>query len=233
VNAHVTAVVAAAGRGTRLGVRKQFLDLLGKPVAAWCLQVLAGSPLVTDIVVACEPDEADECTRVASGCCGNKLRAVVRGGERRQDSVLACLRAAGADVDYILVHDGARPFVTEDMIGRVLDAARVTGAAVVAVPVKDTIKIAGTPGIVTRTIPREQLWAAQTPQAFAFDILMAAYAAAESEGFIGTDDAMLVERAGTVQVSIVEGSYDNVKITTPEDLAVAERIGRRRLAEST
>lgn len=225
----MTAVVAAAGRGTRLGFRKQFLDLAGRPVAAWCLDALAASPLVQRVVIACEPDEIDECERVARASCREKLHAVVAGGQRRQDSVFACLRAAGSGVDFILVQDGARPFLTGDLIERALEAARVTGASVVAVPVKDTIKQAGPGGLVTRTLPREQLWAAQTPQAFAFDVLYKAYEAAETEGFVGTDDAMLVEWAGAAQVSIVEGSYENVKITTPDDLVVAQEIARRRL----
>jgi 2-C-methyl-D-erythritol 4-phosphate cytidylyltransferase len=233
VSVHVTAIVAAAGRGTRLGTRKQFLDLQGKPVAAWCLETFAGSALITDIVIACEADEAEECERVARRCCGRKLRAVVSGGERRQDSVFAGLRAAAPDATYVLVHDGARPFVSEDLIARALEAAQTTGASVVAIPVKDTIKQSGPTGIVTRTVPREQLWAAQTPQVFAYDVLYKAYEAAETEGFVGTDDAMLVEWAGTAQVAIVEGSSDNIKITTPEDLALAERIAKRHLAQTT
>jgi 2-C-methyl-D-erythritol 4-phosphate cytidylyltransferase len=229
---HVTAIVAAAGRGTRLGQRKQLLDLLGKPVVAWCFEALARSPLVNDVVVVCEPDEAEECEGIARRYCAGKIKAVVRGGERRQDSVLAGVRAASPDADYVIVLDGARPFVTQDLIERVLAAARITGASVAAVPVKDTIKQVSAGGTVVRSIPREQLWAAQTPQAFAFDALYKAYAAADAEGFVGTDDAMLVEWAGTAQVTVVEGSYENVKITTPEDLIVAERIARRRLADA-
>jgi 2-C-methyl-D-erythritol 4-phosphate cytidylyltransferase len=225
---HVTAIVAAAGYGIRFGRRKQLLDLAGKPVVGWCFETLTRSPLITDIVVACEPDEIAECERVARLYCGDKLLAAVAGGERRQDSVLSGLRAANRAADFIVVHDGARPFVTADMIERVLGAARMSGAAVVAVPVKDTIKQVGEGGVVTRSIPREQLWAAQTPQAFSFDVLFKAYAAAESEGYVGTDDAMLVEWAGTSPVAIVEGSYDNLKITTPDDLFAAERIAQRR-----
>lgn len=229
---HVTAIVAAAGRGTRLGQRKQLLDLLGKPVVAWCFEVLARSPLITDVVVVCEPDETQEVERVATRYCAGKLKAVVRGGERRQDSVLAGVRAAGPDADYVIVFDGARPFVTEELIELALGAARMTGASVVAVPVKDTIKQVSAAGTVVKSIPREQLWAAQTPQAFAFDVLYKAYAVADAEGFVGTDDAMLVEWAGTAQVAVVEGSYDNVKITTSEDVLIAERIARRRLADA-
>ena len=228
---HVTAIVAAAGRGTRLGRRKQLLALLGRPVVAWCLEVFAASPVITDVVVVCEPDEARACEEVARGACGAKLRAVVRGGERRQDSVLAGLRAAAPDASFVVVHDGARPFVTADMIERSLTAARMSGAAIVAVPVKDTIKLVGEGGIVNRSLAREQLWAAQTPQTFSVDALTRAYAAAEAEGFVGTDEAMLVEWAQSAHVAVVEGSYDNIKITTPEDLVLAEQIARRRTAD--
>ena len=229
---HVTAIVAAAGRGTRLGKRKQLLDLGGQPVLAWCLDVLAASSVVSDIVVVCEADERERCAALARERCGDRLRDVVTGGERRQDSVFAGLRASMPDAAFVVIHDGARPFVTPEMIERALSAARTTGAAVVAVPVKDTIKQAGPNGVVTRSLPREQLWAAQTPQAFAFDVLYKAYVAAEAEGFVATDEAMLVEWAATSEVAIVQGSYDNMKITTADDLIAAELIARRRAAES-
>ena len=228
----MTAIVAAAGRGSRLGERKQLLDLGGRPVVAWCLDVLARSGSVDDVVVVCESDEREQCEKVAKQTCGPKLRVVVTGGDRRQDSVLAGLRASMPDAEYVIIHDGARPFVTEDMIDRALAAARQTGAAIVAVPVKDTIKQVSEGGVVTRSLPRETLWAAQTPQAFSVDVLARAYADADAEGFVATDDAMLVEWAGICQVSVVEGSYDNLKITTPDDLIVAEQIVRRRAATS-
>lgn len=226
----VTAIIAAAGHGTRLGRRKQLMTLLDKPVLAWSLETIAASAHVTDVVVACETDEMDACAAAAAASCGTKLHSVVAGGERRQDSVFAGLRAAPPDTAYVLVHDGARPFITGDMIDRVLAAARTFGAAVVAIPVKDTIKQATEGDIVLRTIPRDQLWSAQTPQAFAFDVLYKAYSTADSEGYVGTDDAMLVEWCGNASVSIVEGSYENVKITTAEDLFLAERIARERSA---
>jgi len=228
----VTAIVAAAGRGSRLGARKQLLDLCGRPVVAWCLDVIAHSRSVDDVVVVCEPDEREQCEQVARATCERKLRAVVNGGDRRQDSVFAGLRASMPDADFVVIHDGARPFVTEDMIDRSLAAARISGASVVAVQVKDTIKQVSESGIVMRSLPRETLWAAQTPQAFSVDALSRAYTAAEAEGFVATDDAMLVEWAGTGQVAVVEGSYDNLKITTPDDLIVAEQIVRRRAASS-
>ena len=224
----VVAIIAAAGRGVRLGQRKQLLDLCGRPVLAWCLETFAQSPLVDDVIVACEADEVAACEQLARRLCAAKLRAVVRGGERRQDSVLAGLRSAPPGTEFVIVHDGARPFVTGSMIERVLAAARKSGASIVGVAVKDTIKQIGEGGTVMRTIPREQLAAAQTPQAFAFDVLYKAYTAAEAEGFVGTDDAMLVEWAAAAQVIIVEGSNENLKITTPADLMLAEQVARAR-----
>jgi len=225
----VTAILAAAGRGVRLGSRKQLLAFQGKPLAAWSLETFAACPLVTDIVVVCEADEHEAFVALSRDRGGGKVRAVVSGGERRQDSVYAGLRAAPAQTAIAIVHDGARPFVTGEQIEAVLAAAREGGAAILAVPEKETVKQAGEGGAVARTLPREALWHAQTPQAFEFGILMRAYAAAEQGGFVGTDCSMLVEAAGETAVRIVEGSYDNVKITTPEDLIIAEHIARARL----
>jgi 2-C-methyl-D-erythritol 4-phosphate cytidylyltransferase len=155
---------------------------------------------------------------------------VVAGGVRRQDSVYAALRAAPVDTAIVLVHDGARPFVTADQIERVAAAAGPNGAAILAVPVKETVKQASESGVVLRTVARETLWTAQTPQAFAYGVLMRAHEAAERDGFVGTDCAMLVEAAGECDVQIVEGSYDNIKITTPDDLPVAAQIAAQRRA---
>jgi 2-C-methyl-D-erythritol 4-phosphate cytidylyltransferase len=209
-----------------LGRRKQLLELSGRPVVAWSLATLAECALVDEIVVACEPDEIDACERAARECCGDKLRDVVAGGERRQDSVYAALRAADPASDIVLVHDGARPFVDEATIRRVIAAAQSFGAAVPCVPLQDTIKeIAG--DTIVRTHSRERLRAAQTPQGFSFSILTDACAAAARDGFAATDEAALVEKYGSTQVHVVEGSPDNVKITTPFDLAIAENIARR------
>ena len=129
----------------------------------------------------------------------------------------------------MIVHDGARPFVTADQIERVAAAAGPNGAAILAVPVKDTVKQAGEGGTVLRTLARESLWTAQTPQAFAYGVLVRAHEAAERDGFVGTDCAMQMEAAGEINVQI-EGSYDNIKITTPEDLPVAAQIAAARRA---
>jgi 2-C-methyl-D-erythritol 4-phosphate cytidylyltransferase len=220
----VTAILAAAGHGARLGMRKQLYELDGKPVAAWSLATIAGCGHVTDVIIACEADEREAFAGLAREHGGGKVRAVVAGGVRRQDSVYAALRAAPTDTVTVIVHDGARPFVTAEQVERVIASAGANGAAILAVPVKDTVKQASESGAVLRTVPRETLWTAQTPQAFAYGVLVRAHEAAERDGFVGTDCAMLVEAAGETDVHIVEGSYDNMKITTPEDLPVAALI---------
>jgi 2-C-methyl-D-erythritol 4-phosphate cytidylyltransferase len=228
--ARVTAILAAPGRGARLGMRKQLHELEGRPVAAWSLATIAECGLVTDVIIACESDERDAFAGLARAHGGGKVRAVVAGGVRRQDSVYAALRAAPPDTSVVLVHDGARPFVTIEQIERVVAAAGPNGAAILAVPVKDTVKQAGEGGAVLRTVPRETLWTAQTPQAFAYGVLVRAHEIAERDGFVGTDCAMLVEAAAETVVRIIEGSYDNIKITTPEDLPVAAQIAAQRRA---
>lgn len=210
-----------------MGQRKQLVELAGKPVAAWSLEVFARSPDVTHVVIACEPDERSSFERLASALLGEKLLALVNGGARRQDSVFAALRAIDEPVDIVIVHDGARPFLSPAVLHEVVAKAREFGGAIAAVLVKDTIKQATEAGTVLKTIPRERVWAAQTPQAFGHDLLFAAHESAEEAGFMATDDAELVERAGSTTIAIVESSYENLKITTPEDLLIAERIAAR------
>ncbi len=212
----------------RLGQRKQLLQLGGRPVAAWSLEVLARSPVVTQVVIACEPDEREQFEALSERIVPQKVRAIVPGGARRQDSIFAALRAVSRPVELVVVHDGARPFLSDDLLRSVIEKAREFGGAIAAVPVKDTIKQAGESGAVLKTIPRDRVWAAQTPQAFGYDLLLAAHEDAEAAGFLATDDAELVERLGSVSIAIVESSYENLKITTPEDLLIAERIAANR-----
>ncbi|MBC5825352.1 MAG: 2-C-methyl-D-erythritol 4-phosphate cytidylyltransferase [Candidatus Eremiobacteraeota bacterium] len=220
----VCAIVAAAGHGARFGRRKQLVELAGKPLAAWSLELFGACPLVDDVVVACDAEERSQFEIMGRRFGAGKVRKVVVGGARRQDSVNAAFEAADPMPTLVIVHDGARPFATPDMVDRVINAARSWGAAVVALRVKDTIKETRDDGaLVARTIPRERLWAAQTPQAFAYGVLRRAYEAVRVDDFVGTDEAMLVERNGD-PVAIVEGAEENIKITAPEDLFVAERI---------
>lgn len=218
------AIIAAGGSGRRMGkeINKVFLPLAGRPVLAHSAAALAGCPEVDSLVVVIAPGEEAAATAVLAGQNLAKPWQVVAGGSERQYSVANALTAVPADAEIILVHDGARPLVEPAIVSAAIAAARENGAAGVAVPVKDTIKqVAG--GIIAATPDRAGLWAMQTPQVFAAELLRQAYEAAARDGWLATDDAALVERLGA-KVAIVKGSYRNLKITTPEDLAVAEAL---------
>ena len=214
---NVAAIVVAAGEGRRFGSPKQFALLGGRSVLEWSLAAFEAQPRVKEIVLVL-PDEALG-SRFASAFA--KIRAVVRGGARRQDSVLAGLsRLDRRRADIVLVHDGARPLVSNALIRRIIREASAHGAAVPALPVEDTVK-EGADGRVVRTVDRSSLFRVQTPQGFAFEILEEAYRRAGEDGFTGTDDASLVERLNR-PVALVEGEPRNIKITTLLDLGWAE-----------
>ena len=226
------AIVVAAGSGRRFGGDKLFLSLDGRPVLAWSLRVLEETPEVSRVVLVLSPDNRDAGRRLVDHHHFLKVSSICIGGVRRQDSVRNGL-AEASGATWVAVHDGARPFVTRDMIQRGLTLARRTGAAIAAVPVKDTVKIVGEANVIERTPPRNNLWCAQTPQIFRFETLANAYEAVGTADV--TDDAELLERVG-VPVGVFEGSYTNLKITTPDDLALARvharalRSGRGRSA---
>lgn len=205
-----------------LGADKLFLMLGDRPVLAHAVQPFQDSELVHQIVLVVGAGKVTAARRLARKLAWSKVTAVRAGGARRQDSVARGL-ARIADSQWVLVHDGARPFVDGEMIRGGLEAARQTGAAVAAVPVKDTIKVARG-GLVTGSPDRDELWVAQTPQVFRYDIISRAYSSATEEA---TDDAVLVERLG-IEVRLFPGSYENIKITTPDDLGVAEAILKAR-----
>ncbi|CAH8773240.1 2-C-methyl-D-erythritol 4-phosphate cytidylyltransferase [Paenibacillus dendritiformis] len=225
-------VIVAAGRGSRMGAAesKQYLPLLDKPVIIHTLERFQMMPACEAIVWVVSAEDTARCAAWQEEYGLDKVRAIVAGGAERQHSVYAGLQAVRAQgLDYVLIHDGVRPFVETDSAEACYRAAREHGAAVLAVPVKDTIKQVNG-GVITATPDRRSLWAIQTPQAFRLADVMAAHEQAAADGFIGTDDAMLVERAG-MQVRIVEGEYTNVKLTTPDDLEwaswwLARRAGR-------
>ena len=213
----------AAGTGSRMGaaVPKQFLKIKGRTVLERAVLPFENNGFVDDILVVCGQDFVPLCKRLCSAF--SKVRAIITGGEQRQDSVRNAINALEIGADgYVLIHDGARPFVTDEIICRVLAGAADAGAAVCAVPVKDTVRRITEEG--STTLDRSQLCNVQTPQGFKAAVIRDAFAAADSEGFVGTDDAGLAERAG-YHVTLVEGSYDNIKITTREDMPVETRIG--------
>jgi 2-C-methyl-D-erythritol 4-phosphate cytidylyltransferase len=216
----VGAIIVAAGSSRRMnGVDKILAPLGGQPVLGWSVAALQQSPLVDRIVLVNSQSNLEPVRCLVADKQWSKVEKVCLGGLRRQDSVAAGLKTLD-DCEWIIVHDGARPFLTEELIENGLLAARETGAAIAAVPVTDTIKLAGNDKMVIETPPRSHLWAVQTPQVFRLSIIKEAYQQAAGEV---TDDAMLVEQIG-YKVKIYQGSYDNLKITTPQDLAVAELL---------
>jgi len=210
--------------GARMGaaVNKQYLTLADRPVLAHTLTLFDHHPAIDHICIVSPEEEIDYCrAEVVERFGFTKVRNLIPGGAERQDSVYNGLSAcAAADSDIILIHDGVRPFFPSGCIEEVVTAAERTGACVVGVPVKDTIKEVEE-GLIRSTPDRRRLWQAQTPQAFVFGLIRDAHERARREGFRGTDDASLVERIGH-PVAMIEGSYRNIKITTPEDLILAE-----------
>ncbi len=224
----ISVVIPAAGAGKRMGSvqAKQFLELNGKPVLVHTLSRFQFSDIIDEIIVAVSDEYLPLMTAMKETESLSKVVQIVKGGAERQDSVWNGIQKSTGDV--ILVHDAVRPFISGATIRQVADAAVEFGSAIVAVRAKETIKLSDGGENILSTPERKNLWVAQTPQAFSRSILLEAFKGAQKEGFYGTDEAMLVERMG-IKVRIVEGSYDNIKITTPEDLEVAGGIWERLL----
>ncbi len=205
------------------GLDKLFAPLGNIPLLAHCVMTFNESPLVHTIVIAASIHNLGDVRRMIRSLGLEKVESVVEGGARRQDSVLNALRELKGS-DIVLVHDGARPFVDEPMIEHAISTASESAAAIAAVPVKDTIKVANRDMTVSETPPRDSLWASQTPQAFTYELIWDAHTQTEHDV---TDDAAMIEAMGH-PVYMFMGSYDNIKITTPEDLHIAETILRSR-----
>jgi 2-C-methyl-D-erythritol 4-phosphate cytidylyltransferase len=225
----VTALVPAAGMGKRMGagMNKQYLLLGGVPIVARTVRVFESAEVVDEIYLVVPEQEIPYCREAVVEAAGfRKVRGIIAGGAERQHSVINGLRGIidHHPDDVILIHDGVRPFITPEVISAAVETARVCDGALVAVPVKDTVKEVVS-GMVRGTPPRETLWLAQTPQAFRYSVILAAHEKAEREGFLGTDDSSLVERAGG-EVRIVPGDYRNIKMTTPEDMILGEAFLR-------
>ena len=215
----VAAIVPAAGGSTRMGGEdKIFLSLCGKPLLAWCVDTLEQSPVVTEVVVALSSAAVCLGEELASARGWSKTRFCC-GGSRRQDSVGNAIRAISS-AGWVIVHDGDRPFLTASLLETGLHTARKTGVAVAAVPVKDTVKVVADSGEVVQTLDRSTLRLVQTPQVFRADILRRIH---ETVADTVTDDAMLAEQIGCI-VRLYEGSYTNLKVTTPDDLLTARAI---------
>ena len=262
----VTAILLAAGRGTRMGsgIRKQFMELAGRPVLSWSLNVLALSPIVTEIVLVIPAggganksaeEEQEHIRRLfidpLPEAAAAKVRALVPGGAERYNSVYNGLEAIQWPCDYVFIHDGARPLITEEMLEKLFRAVQEYKAVVAASPSKDTVKITDDSGFVQSTPDRSRVWNIQTPQCFEYELVKSSYekiigAASDTApvaafaDFAGaghqnrqaplkiTDDAMVVEYASDTKVRPVDTGYQNIKITTPEDLLVAEVFLRNR-----
>ena len=210
----------------RNSVKKPYLNLGDKPILVYTIDAFDRNPVIDTVSVIVDAADLKMCqSTVIAPNAFQKVRDLVVGGQTRQASVFNGLQSLPTDVDCVIVHDGVRPFVTDEIIFACVEAADEWGAAVAAVPVKDTIKVASADGFIVDTPDREKLWTVQTPQAFRASVLLDAHRFAQREGVTATDDAMLVEQLG-FKVKMITGSDSNLKITTQEDLIIAEALKR-------
>lgn len=238
--ARTAAVILAAGSGTRMGsnIRKQYMQLAGKPVLFYSLKAFEESK-ADEIVLVVSANDVDYCrSEIVEKFGFQKVRHIVEGGKERYHSVARGLESV-SDCDYVLIHDGARPLVTAQIIERAILCVRQYKACVAGMPVKDTIKLADREGNIASTPERSLTWLVQTPQAFSCALIREAYESMirrEQElieaGIVITDDAMVVETLTGHKVRLIEGSYENIKITTPEDIFLAEALLRRRTGKT-
>jgi 2-C-methyl-D-erythritol 4-phosphate cytidylyltransferase len=225
----VVAVVPAAGLGERFGsdTNKPFERLLDKPLVMWALEALEASGDVSEIIPVFKERDMEEASIYIENFGFSKVKSIAKGGPRRQDSVMNGLGLVKDASSTVLVHDGARPLLDAALVRKCIEGLDGFDGAVVAVPPKDTIKEADNKGVVRKTLRRGDLWAVQTPQAFPYAGIMDAYEAAARENYHSTDDSSLVEWRGG-RVNIVQGLYENLKVTTPEDMDVAAMLIKRR-----
>ncbi len=220
-------MIPAAGSGQRMGAgyNKLFLELEGKPILIHTLDVFEQDPNCVGMIIAVKEVERLQIVEMLERFSITKVQALVEGGSERQYSVVSCISAYDSE-GIVLVHDAARPFIHRQTINELVKSANANGAAVAGVKSKDTMKLVAN-GTIKETVDREKLWVIQTPQAFRYEILKDAAMKAQLDGFFGTDESMLVERLG-LPVKMVESTYDNVKMTTQEDLVFGEILLRRR-----
>lgn len=229
VKPKVSAIVVAAGSGSRMGIKKNkvFLELLGVPVLARTLLVFQNIKEIEEIIVVSKETEISDVLCLAEEYKIKKLKKVVCGGETRQDSVFSGLLEISDDSTVVLIHDGARPLVTCETVLSVINEALISGAAAPGVKNKNTLKKIDQNGFITDTLDRENIVEIQTPQGFKKDLILSAYNEAKKSGFVATDDCMIAENAGE-KVKVVFSGSDNIKITTKDDLALCEQILEKR-----
>lgn len=216
-----TAVIVAAGKGRRMGteISKQFLPLCGKEILAHTVEKFEKAACIRDIILVTGGDALQDVRQMVQEYGWKKIISVTEGGKERQDSVFLGLQQVPQDTEIVLIHDGVRPFVTEEILERSIAAAKETGGCVAGVPAKDTIKVCDAEGFAIATPNRSTLRQIQTPQTFRRKEILAAYEKAKADGFLGTDDASVAEHSG-FPVRVIMGSYSNIKITTKEDLLI-------------
>ena len=216
-----TAVIVAAGKGRRMGteISKQFLPLCGKEILAHTVEKFEKAACIRDIILVTGGDALQDVRQMVQEYGWKKIISVTEGGKERQDSVFLGLQQVPQDTDIVLIHDGVRPFVTEEILERSIAAAKETGGCVAGVPAKDTIKVCDAEGFAIATPDRSTLRQIQTPQTFRRKEILAAYEKAKADGFLGTDDASVAEHSGFPE-RVIMGSYRNIKITTKEDLLI-------------
>lgn len=216
-----TAVIVAAGKGKRMGteISKQFLPLCGKEILAHTVEKFEKAACIRDIILVTGGDALQDVRQMVQEYGWKKIISVTEGGKERQDSVFLGLQQVPQDTEIVLIHDGVRPFVTEEILERSIAAAKETGGCVAGVPAKDTIKVCDAEGFAIATPNRSTLRQIQTPQTFRRKEILAAYEKAKADGFLGTDDASVAEYSG-FPVRVIMGSYRNIKITTKEDLLI-------------
>ena len=220
----VSAVIVAAGNSKRMddGIDKLAVELNGKPLLAWTISRFESTEIIDEIIVVTREDEIEKVKELTLSEGFRKVSSIIKGGAFRQQSTQNGLNATSDDSTVVLVHDGARPLIRTSDIERIAESAEENGAALLALPSKESVKEVHD-GRVTKTLPRESIWLAQTPQGFRKELLQKALSAAEKEGYVGTDEASLVERIGE-EVVVVEGHSSNIKVTVSSDIGVVRSL---------
>ena len=225
----VVALIAAAGFGKRMNAKisKLFIPIFGKPILAYTIEKFEQCNFIEKIYLIVNQEEGDFYSKdIILKYNFSKVQELIAGGETRQDSVYNGLKVLDPDTDIVAIHDGARPLIEETIIQESIEAAQEFGAAIAAIPLKDTVKRSGKDFFINETLNRQEIWRAQTPQTFKYSIILSAYHQAYKDKFFATDDAGIVERYG-YKVKMIIGSEENIKITTPFDIIIAENFLKR------